>query len=147
MISLINFCLFCPNFWTRNVRKSIKPFKVLYSSLESKKFWTTKSDGLFDSQGMMSSSKYKQICINILSLCKHQQKTRDLEILNSSLARDLKQLSSSFWQQVTAIYGSGCFSPSLAFVGAQFFTNFGSRYARKPIKDSKDSDDSLDSKN
>jgi len=47
----------------------------------------------------------------------------------------------------------GAFLLTLAFVGVQFFTNFwflihniGSRYARKPIKGSKDSDDILVSK-
>jgi len=36
-ISLINFCLFCHNVWTRNARKSIKGSKDSYCGLESKK--------------------------------------------------------------------------------------------------------------
>jgi len=45
----------------------------------------------------------------------------------------------------------GGMHPRLAFVGVQFLPilflshNFGSRYASKPIKGSKDPDDSLDS--
>jgi len=35
-ISLINFWLFCHNFWTRNGRTSIKPSKDTYYSLQSK---------------------------------------------------------------------------------------------------------------
>ena len=42
-IPIINFCLFCHNFWTRNARKSIKPSKDSYCSLESKKVSATKS--------------------------------------------------------------------------------------------------------
>jgi len=52
-----------------------------------------------------------------------------------------------------AIYKRGVIDPRLVFVGVEIFTtfcflwhNFGSRYARKPIKGSKDSDDSLVSK-
>jgi len=48
------------------------------------------------------------------------------------------------------IYNMGVIHPRLAFVEVEILTtfcflchNFGSRYARKPIKDSKDSDDSL----
>jgi len=47
----------------------------------------------------------------------------------------------------------GAFCLTLAFVGVQFVTNsgiwihdFDSRYARKPIKDSQDSEDNLVSK-
>jgi len=47
----------------------------------------------------------------------------------------------------------GAFCVTLAFVGVQFFTksvilihDFDSRYARKPIKGSKDSEDNLVSK-
>jgi len=52
-----------------------------------------------------------------------------------------------------AIYHVGIIYRGSAFVGIAFFTKFcflshnlGSRYARKPIKDSKNSDDSLVSK-
>ena len=52
-----------------------------------------------------------------------------------------------------AIYQIGVIHPRLDFVGVEILTtfcflwnNFGSRYARKPIKGSKDSDDRLDSK-
>ena len=100
------------------------PLKTRIIAKNKKKLWSTKSDGLFDSQGMTSSSKCKQICINILSLFKHQQKTRDLKLkffcsLNyksSRVFRGFEQLSSSFWQRVTAIYGSASFSP--------YFSNF-----------------------
>ena len=44
-ISLVNFCLFCHNFWTRNARKSIKPSEDSYCNLESKKN--------FESQNLM----------------------------------------------------------------------------------------------
>jgi len=52
-----------------------------------------------------------------------------------------------------AIYKLGVVHSRLEFVGVEILTtflflwhNFGSRYARKPIKSSKDSDDSLISK-
>jgi len=52
-----------------------------------------------------------------------------------------------------AIYNIGVIYPGSAYVGVKFLINFcflsnsiGSRYARKPIKGSKDSDDNLDSK-
>ena len=52
-----------------------------------------------------------------------------------------------------AIYNMGLIYPVSAFVRVHLFTNiqflsitFGSRYAWKPIKDSEDSDDNLDSK-
>ena len=77
-ILLINFCLFCLNFWTRSARKSIKRSKDSYCSLGSKKN--------FEPQNLMNCSTPRgwrhhpnQICINILSLCKHQWKTRDLK--------------------------------------------------------------------
>ena len=51
-----------------------------------------------------------------------------------------------------AISKLGVIQPRFPFVGAEILTtswflwhNFGSRYARKPIKGSKDSDDSLSS--
>ena len=126
--------------------------------LESKKLWATKSARLFDSQVMMTSSKCIQIRINILLLCTHQQKTRDLKLkifFQSKLQvfRGLEQLSSLFWRWVMAIYKMGVIHPSLEFVGVKILTtfwflchNFGSRYARKSIKGSKDSDNSLVSK-
>ena len=111
---------------------------------------------------MMTSSKCKQICINILSLCKYQQKSRDLKLKNlfcsliymsSRVFRGLEQLSSLFWRRVMAIYTLGVIHPRLEFAQVEILTtfcflwhNFGSRYARKPIKGSKDSDDSLASK-
>jgi len=73
-ISLINFCLFCLNVWTTNARKLIKGSKDSYYSLESKKILSYKIGSIVRLQGLMTSSKCKQICINILSLCKHQQK-------------------------------------------------------------------------
>jgi len=52
-----------------------------------------------------------------------------------------------------AIYTLGVIHPRLEVIGVEILTtvwflwhNFGSRYARKPIKGSKDSDDSLVSK-
>jgi len=52
-----------------------------------------------------------------------------------------------------AIYNMGAIYPGSAFVGVDFFIKlwflsdyFGSRYARKPIKGSKDAHDGLDSK-
>jgi len=52
-----------------------------------------------------------------------------------------------------AIYKRGVIHPRLGFVGAEIFTNFwdfihnfGSRYARKPFKGSKDADFGLVSK-
>jgi len=81
-ISLINLCSFGHDFWTRNARKSIKGSKDSYYSLEPKKLWATKSARLFDSQGLMTSTKCKQIYINILSLCKNQQKTQHLKLKN-----------------------------------------------------------------
>ena len=110
---------------------------------------------------MITSSKCKQICINILSLCKHQRKTPDLKLktffsLNyktSRVFRWLEQLSSIFWWRVMAIYNMSVFHPRLAFVGVEILTTFwclchyfGPRYARKSVKCSKDSDDSLVSK-
>ena len=47
-IPLIIFCLYFHNFWTRNARKSIKPSKDSYWSLESKKN--------FESQNPMDGS-------------------------------------------------------------------------------------------
>ena len=109
----------------------------------------------------MISSKWKQICINILSLCKHQQKTRNLKLKNffcslnyksSRVFWGLEQLSSLFWRRVMAISKLGAIQPRFFFRGRNFdhfwilWRNFGSWYARKPIKGSKDSDDSLVSK-
>ena len=58
--------------------------------------------------------------------------------------RGFQQLSNSFWQQLIAVYGSGCFSlyfgiSSLLYQLYFWFLihNFSSRYARKPIKSSK----------
>ena len=64
------------------------------------KLWATKSARLFNSQGMMTSSKCKQTCIKILSLCKHQQKPRDLKLnffaaYSTSLHESLEGLNSS----------------------------------------------------
>ena len=107
---------------------------------------------------MMTSSKCKQICINILSLCKHQQKNRDLKLkffccLNcksSRVFRGLEQLSSLFWRRFMAIYKMGVIQPRFPFLGVERMTtfwflwhNFASRFAGKPRKASKDSDDRL----
>jgi len=63
-----------------------------------------------------------------------------------------EQLSSSICRRVMASYGHGCNAPRVSVCGSEVFTqfwflshNFGSRYARKPIKGSKDSDENLDS--
>ena len=107
---------------------------------------------------MPSSSKCKQICINILSLCKHQQKTRHFKLkffwrLNyksSRKFRGLEHLSSLIWLRVMAIFKLGVIQPRFPFVGVEILTtfwflwhSFGSRNATKPIKGSKDSDDTL----
>jgi len=67
--------------------------------------------------------------------------------------RGLEQLSSLFWQGVMAIYKLGVIQPRFPFVVVEILTTFWflchhfvSRYARKPIKGSKNSDDSLFSK-
>jgi len=109
----------------------------------------------------MTSSKCKQICINILPLCKNKRKTTPQAkfcfILNYKTFptfRGLAQLSGSSCCRVMAMYIMRVIYPRSAFLGAEFFTNFcflihsfGSRYAKKPMKSSKGSDDSLDSKN
>jgi len=71
--------------------------------------------------------------------------SESLEGLNSSLAHSDSELLPSM--------ARGAFLLTVAFVRVQFFTNFcflihdfGSRYARNPIKGSKDSDDNLVSK-
>ena len=148
-IPLINICLVCLNVRTRNARKSIKPSKNTYCSLESKNLWATKSAWLVGSQEIMTSSKCKQICINIFSLCKHQQKTRDLKLKfffsliykSSRVFEGLEQLSSLFWRRVMTIYKLGVIHPRSEFVGVEILPtawflwhSFGSRYARKPFK-------------
>ena len=67
--------------------------------------------------------------------------------------RGLEQLSSLFWRRLMAISELGVIQLRFPFVGVEIFTifqflwhSFGSRYARKPIKGSKDSDDSIVSK-
>ena len=97
-ISLINFCLFFHKFWTRNARKSIKPPKDSYCSLESTKFWATKSGRLVDSQEKMMSSKCKQICINIVPLCKRQQKNDISSLHFFSLNYKTSRVSEGFVQ-------------------------------------------------
>jgi len=84
--------------------------------------------------GLITSSKYIEICINILSLCIHQQKTRNpksecffllqttwlhksLEGLNSFLAHSDGEL----WPATVR----GGIPPRLAFVGAKFWPFFG----------------------
>ena len=133
------------------------PLKTHIVAQNPQKLWTTKSDGLFHSQDMPSSSKCKQICIKILALCKHQQKIRDLNLKffcslsykSSRVFRGLEQLSSLFWRRVIVISKLGVIQPRFSFVGVEILTTFwflwhriGSRYARKPIEGSKDSDDS-----
>ena len=103
----------------------------------------------------------KTTCQNILWLCKHEQKTRHPKIkiflsLNYTTFLNywgLEQLSSSICWRVMAKYNIGWIYHELAFVRVKIFTNFwlwdhsfDSRYAWKPIKGSKVSDDSLVSK-
>jgi len=73
-ISLINFWLFYQNFGTKTLASPSNSPKTRIVVQNPQKHWATKSARLFDSQGVMTSSKCKQICINILLLCKHQQK-------------------------------------------------------------------------
>jgi len=68
-----------------------------------------------------------------------------LEGLNSSIVKSAGEL----WP----VIAMGIIYPGSVFVGVEFLPiflflshHFGSRYARKPIKVSKDSDDSLESK-
>jgi len=67
-------------------------------------------------QGLVTSSKCKQICINILPLCEHQQKTRHpklnkiLFISNYKtlpIFRGFEQLSSSISWRVMALSQNG----------------------------------------
>ena len=55
------------------------PLKTRIEAYNPKKLRVRKSDGWFDSQEVTSLSKCIQTCISTLSLCKHQQKTRDLQ--------------------------------------------------------------------
>jgi len=96
--------------------------------------------------------------MNILSLCRHQQKD-DIPSLKMSFSlnyrtfpiyRGLEQLSSWSCWRVMAIYNMGVIYPGSALVGEEMFNNvwflahiFGSRYATKPTKGSKDSNDNL----
>jgi len=66
--------LFGRNFGIRNARKSIKPSKDSYRSLASNKNSSQKIANGVGVQGLMTSSKCKQI--SILPSCQHQQKTR-----------------------------------------------------------------------
>jgi len=88
-----------------------------------------------DNYSKRDRKNVKKHCLN----CKPSQNFRGLD-----------QLSSIFWRRVKAVGNVGVMYPRLAFVGVDILTNFwfwgydfGSRYARKPIKSSKDSDDNL----
>jgi len=112
--------------------------------------------------GLMTSSKNMQICINILSLCIHQQKTRNPKteciffIENYMISRvftGFERLSSSFWRRVMASYSQGSNSHQISVCGSKILTifcflshNFRSRYASKTIKGSKGSFSSQESK-
>jgi len=112
--------------------------------------------------GLITSSKYIEICINILSLCIHQQKTRNpksecfffiANYMTSQVFRGFEQLSSSFRRRVMASYSQGWNSPQISICGSKILTifwflshNFRSRYASKSIKGSKDSFSSQESK-
>jgi len=118
--------------WPAGCSLETPALKPRIGAYNPKKLWATKSARLFESQGMTSSSKCKQICINILSLCKHQQKTRDLKLnifcplsyKSSRVFRGLEQLSSLFWRRVMAIYKLGVIHPRLEFVGVEILTTF-----------------------
>jgi len=91
-------------------------------------------------------------------LRKHHQKKRDLKLniflqsepKSSLVFRGLEQLSSLIWRRVMAIYKLGVIQTRFPFVGVEIVTtfsflchHFASRYAGKPIKGSKGSNDSL----
>ena len=72
---------------------------------------------------------------------------------SSRVFRGLEQLYSLFWRRVMAISKLGVIQLRFPFVWVEVLTtfcflwhNFSSRYARKPIKGSRDSDDNLVSK-
>ena len=110
---------------------------------------------------MLTSSKCKQMSKNPVVMItstksRHPTLKNSFSILNYKtlpIYRGLEQLSSSSCWCVMAIYHMGVKHPRLVFVGVEIFTNFwflinnfGSKYAKKSIKGSKDSHDGLDSK-
>ena len=92
----------------------------------------------------MTSSQNMKICINILSLCIHQQKTRNpksecffiANSMTSRVFRGFERLSSSYWRWVIASYSQGWNSPQISVCGRKLLTvfwfmshNFRTRYA------------------
>jgi len=71
---IVNFWSFGHNFEIRYAKKSIKPLKDMYYSLVSNKNTSQKMALGVGIQCLMMSCKCKQVCINILLSCPHQQK-------------------------------------------------------------------------
>jgi len=105
--------------------------------------------------GFMTSSKNIEMCINILSLCIHQQKTWSPNVeylflianyMTSRVFRGFERVSCSFWRRVMASYSQMWNSPQISVLGSKILNifwflshNFRSRYASKSVKGSKDS--------
>jgi len=111
--------------------------------------------------GVMTSSKNIQTCINILSLCIHQQKTRSpnaefffiASYMFSRVFRGFEWLSWLFWRWVMASCSQRWNSPQISVFGCKILTiswflsyNFRSRYASKSVKGSNNSFSSQESK-
>ena len=83
--------------------------------------------------GVMTSSKNIKICINILSLCIHQQKTRTpnteylffiANYMTSRVFREFERLSSSFWRRVMVSYSQRWNSPQISVFGSKILSIF-----------------------
>jgi len=155
-MSLINLPFIGLNLRSRNAKKSIKPPKNSKYGLKSKIILCQKNG----SAGLMTSSNNIQICMNILSISIHQQKTRTpnaecfffiANYMTSRVFRGFERLS--LWRQVMASYSQSWNSPQISVLGSKILTifcflshNFRSRYASKSIKGFKDSFSSQESK-
>ena len=147
--------------WTRNVRKFIKPSKDSYCSLESKKTLNHKIGWIVGLPGddVINANKYAQTSFHYVNINEKPEISNQTFFCSLSykswrVFRGLEQLSSLFWRRVMVIFQLGLFQPKFPFVGVEILTtfwllwhNFASRYAGKPIKGPKDSDDSLVSTN